>query len=307
MSTLSTFADAPVVEVPCYLCGSKDAGRLFQDGPYGVWRCRSCSLVYTSPRLGSEAIREIYQTAYWQSDQARDFGYTDYLSDRPLYLKTFRKRIRVLTRRKPRGRVLEIGSAGGFFLEVARERGYEVHGVELSGWMADRSRERLGKNAVTTGTIEDLKAPRGSFDVVALWDVVEHLEDPLPVLVRARELLKPDGLLVLETQNIESCAARLMGRRWTHFKQLEHLYHFSPRTITRLLHQAGFRVLELSAARAGKYVSLAFLIERMQRVAPLLHKLLLPLRPLGRMSCYVNPRDEVIVVAAVEPAAGSAR
>ncbi|HRX78439.1 MAG TPA: class I SAM-dependent methyltransferase, partial [Pirellulaceae bacterium] len=136
-----------------------------------------------------------------------------------------------------------------------------------------------------------------SFDVITLWDVIEHLEDPRAVLATAKRLLKNDGILVLETQNVESVFARLMGRRWHHYKFEEHLWHFSPTTLSALLRLESFSLTEMSARRAGKFVTMNFAIERSARVHKTLPQLLRPLRCLGGLSLYVNPMDELIAVA----------
>ncbi len=292
----------PRREVPCYLCGRDDPALVFRQEPYRVVRCRGCGLVYTLPRLSPEELLAMYQTAYWTSAQAKDFGYTDYLRDRDLYLRTYRLRRELITRRKPRpGRVLEVGSAAGFFLAVMQEIGWECHGVELSRSMAETSRELFGFEHVQAGTLADASFEPRSFDVVAFWDVIEHLEDPAWHLARARALLKDDGLLVLETQNVESRFARLMGRRWQHYKMAEHLYHFAPATLEKLLARAGYVIEENTPRRGGKKVSIDFMVERIGRIHPLLSALCRPLRLIGRVALYVNLFDEMIVVARKGP------
>lgn len=288
----------PTREVPCYLCGRDDPAEMFRQEPYRVVRCRGCRLVYTLPRLDEQQLAAMYQTAYWRSDEAKEFGYTDYLGDRELYLNTYRMRRRVITSRKPvPGRVLDVGSAAGFFLATMQEIGWECHGVELSESMARTSRELFGLAHVHAGTLADAGLPERSFDVVTFWDVIEHLEDPLPHLRQARALLKDDGLLVVETQNVESAFARLMGRRWQHYKMAEHLYHFAPGTVRLLLERAGFDVLENTARRGGKKVSLDFIVERAGKVHRAFSTLLAPLRLAGRASVYVNLFDEMLIVA----------
>jgi 2-polyprenyl-3-methyl-5-hydroxy-6-metoxy-1,4-benzoquinol methylase len=133
--------------------------------------------------------------------------------------------------------------------------------------------------------------------VVTLWDVIEHLEDPIAHLGAAARALKPDGLLVIETQNVASLFARLLGRKWQHYKHAEHLYHFDPRSLGRLLELAGLEQVDRSARRGGKYVSMTFLAERVGRIHPLLSTLASPLRLLGRRALYLNFRDEMVVVA----------
>jgi len=292
----------PTREVPCYLCGRDDPRTMFRQPPYRVVRCQGCGLVYTLPRLDPEQIEAMYQTAYWHSEEAREFGYTDYLNDRELYLATYRMRREVIRSRKPEpGRVLDVGSAAGCFLATMAEIGWDCHGVELSTYMSDKSRELFGLDQIVCGSILDTDLPLGSFDAITFWDVVEHLEDPIPHLRMAHRLLKPDGLLIVETQNVESWFAKLLGRRWHHYKMAEHLYHFGPETAAKLLDRAGFVVEQNSPRRGGKQVSMNFLVERVGKIHPLLSVLASPLHLVGRFALYVNLFDEMLIVARKRP------
>jgi hypothetical protein len=117
------------------------------------------------------------------------------------------------------------------------------------------------------------------------------------LLTRARELLRPQGLLVLETQNIDSAFARALGPRWHHYKHAEHIYHFTPASLRQLLDAAGFEVGAMTPRYGGKYVSLDFIAERAGRIHPLLSKALAPLRRLDSISLYVNVMDEIVATA----------
>lgn len=297
-SSAEVISAVPRIHVPCYLCGKDEPKTMFEQPPYKVVRCQNCELVYTLPRLSPEQIKAMYQTAYWSSDAAKEFGYTDYLKDKELYLATYRMRREVITSRKPKaGRILDIGSAAGYFLATMAEIGWDCHGIELSQFMADKSRELFGLQDVRSGSILDADYAKHSFDVVTFWDVVEHLEDPIPHLKKARELLKDDGILVIETQNVESRFAKVMGSRWQHFKMAEHLNHFAPKTVAVLLEKAGFAIEENTGKRGGKKISFDFLVERVGKIHPVLSILFSPLRLIGSASLYVNLFDEMLVVA----------
>ena len=251
-----------------------------------------------NPRLPPERLHEMYQEEYWTSERAKDFGYTDYLDDAPLYLRTYAMRARLLDGYKPEpGRVLDVGCAAGFFLKVMHDKGWQTTGLEISQPMVDYASRTLGLPDMRRGDLLSAELPAGAFDVVSLWDVIEHLERPDVHLARARELLADDGVLVLETQDVSSGFARLMGRRWQHYKHEEHLYHFDPRTVARLLDEAGFEVLENTPRHGGKYVSLKFLQERVGRIHPVLSVLATPLKLIGGLSIYLNFQDEMVVVA----------
>jgi SAM-dependent methyltransferase len=286
----------------CQLCGSAERGLRFADGPFRVLECKGCGLVYVTPRLQGALLAAVYDEGYWKSADPKARGYADYAREAALYLKTFRRRMRFVARLLPqRARILDVGCAAGYFLQIAQQAGHEVLGVEPSPAIAGEAVAALGAGRVHTGSLDDavpaLGLADGSLDLVTLWDVIEHIPDPQAVLRRVRALLRPGGRLLLETQNVASRWARLLGRRWHHYKHQEHLYHFTPATIRRLLGDCGFMVREITAEHAGKYVSFAFVAERAGRFGRLPGLLAKPLSLLAGCNLYVNPRDEMIVVA----------
>jgi len=288
----------------CALCGGAAQRPRFAEGGFRVVACGDCGLVYVTPRLRPERLPEVYDADYWRSAAPSRRGYADYAAEGPLYRRTFARRLRRLARHLgPPGRVLDVGCAAGFFLEVMRDRGWEVAGVEPSAAIAGAARERVGAERIHAGTLETAPFDAGRFDLVTLWDVVEHVADPVDLLRRAARLLAPEGLLVLETQDVGSPVARALGRRWHHFKHLEHLYHFDRRTVEALLRRAGLAPVEITADAAGKEISFGFLRERATRLHPAVAGALRPLRALDGVSAYVNPRDEMIVVARRQGAA----
>lgn len=286
-------------DFPCYLCGDWDYRVLHRKDPFKVVKCKTCSLVYVTPRLDTDAILDLYGSDYWNSDRAMDYGYTDYLADSELYLHTFKMRSSVIDGYwKTPGRVLDVGCAAGFFLKVMQDKGWEAHGLEVSDTVAEFGRTKLGLENLRTGSVDTLaELPRKHFDVITLWDVIEHLEDPAAALRNAHALLKDDGILVVETQNVESTYAYLLGSSWQHFKHEEHLYHFSPITLRKLLDKSGFHVLENSPRFGGKKVSINFIVERVGKIHPFLTVLLSPLKVIGNVNLYLNFLDEMIVVA----------
>ncbi len=293
-------------DIPCLLCGSPGGETMHEKPPFRIVRCSSCTMVYTLPRLPSEDIARMYQEDYWNSEVAKDFGYTDYLADEELYVKTFKMRAALLKKYRPvPARVLDVGCAAGFALRAFRELGYEAYGVELSAKMAQEAERRAGDGRVHAGVLEPGLFGGIQFDIITMWDLVEHLEDPGEILSIARKMLAPDGVLILETQNVNSLFAKVMGVRWQHYKFEEHLYHFNPTTIRTLLERSGLETLEVSARRGGKYISLHFFTERVGRIHPILSTLMAPLKVLGNPKFYANVFDEMLVVSKASKEAAS--
>ncbi|HJM56148.1 MAG TPA: methyltransferase domain-containing protein [Planctomycetota bacterium] len=289
---------AALQEAPCPLCGGTQRRSRFQEPPFGVWLCSGCDLTYVSPRIADEALLpEVYDATYWASPTPRLRGYRDYLGDTDLIAETFRRRLRGLSYHLPEpGSVLDVGCAAGGFLQVMEESGWCTLGLEPSPTMCEVARERLGPERVRAGGLECLREGE-LFDLITFWDVLEHLPLPQAALQRAAAHLAPGGRILVLTQNVASPFARLLGRRWQHYKHAEHLAHFHRGTLRAALEGAGFAVETMGARHAGKLIRLDFLVERATRISPWLERCLRPLLRLGNPCFYCNPMDELVAVA----------
>jgi 2-polyprenyl-3-methyl-5-hydroxy-6-metoxy-1,4-benzoquinol methylase len=145
---------------------------------------------------------------------------------------------------QPGRHLLEIGCAHGERLHYLRTLGWNVQGVEFSDMAASRAREK-GLPCITS-SIEDCSWPEGSFDVIIMSMVLEHLSDPLSILRRVNRLLKPGGRLLLSVPNINGIEARLFGSYAYTLQVPTHLAHFTPKTLSRMLSEAGFDDLEVT-------------------------------------------------------------
>jgi len=282
----------------CGLCGGSRFGLRFREQSYRVVQCLDCHLVQVHPRPSPSELTEIYSHSYFRSLSAQHRGYQDYVGEAKNYLRTFRRRYELIRRfLRPGGAILEVGCACGFFLSVLRENGWSnLHAVDISQYAVDQARKLLGTAIdLRVGVLAD-QTFDCRFDAVFLWDVVEHLVDPSQELKLIHRLLRPGGYLILETQNVDSWLAVAAGRRWHMYKFPEHLYHFNRQTISSLLHRNGFTVAAISYAAAGKYLSGAFIEERVSRYSPPLRRFVTPLHDRLR-HIYVNLGDEMIVTA----------
>jgi ubiquinone/menaquinone biosynthesis C-methylase UbiE len=219
--------------------------------------CRQCGLVYTDPRPEDNSIVETYQAV---EDPL-------YIEEREGRVLTFEHHLKPLERLtgEPDGRpLLDAGAYTGVFVEIADQHGWEAWGVEPSRWAVEQARSR-GLHMVQ-GTLETADLPVDHFDVVTMWDVIEHLTDPKEALVQARRLLTSNGLLVVHTIDIESLFARLMGPRWPWLMEM-HIYYFSRETLRAMLRRCGFQVL--SDKPQGRYLRLGYLMNRVGALVPL--------------------------------------
>ena len=198
---------------------------------------------------------------------------------------------------------LDVGCATGDFLRCATDRVRSVQGVELSAAAARHAAARGLKVSVGDFLQVRLESPR--FDVISMWDYIEHVPDPAANLRKAATLLEPGGYLALSTGNVDSLLARVAGRYWHLMIPPRHLYFFSPRTIGRLVTAAGLQVTKIETR--GKRVPLDFMAWKLvSLVAPSLAPNALRLSErlrLGALAPHVNLGD-IMTVYARKPAAG---
>jgi 2-polyprenyl-3-methyl-5-hydroxy-6-metoxy-1,4-benzoquinol methylase len=218
-------------------------------------RCRRCGLQYLTPRLKDDVVLNAYREG---SDET-------FISQAAAREETFARSFKLIERHAASpGKLLDIGTAGGSFLKVAQKRGWQVAGCEPNEWLA-RWGERHYGIPVFAGTVFEMKLPDTSFDVVTLWDVLEHTPDPKKILLECSRVLKPGGILVVNYPDIGSAVARVMGRRWV-FLLSVHLYYFTRATIARLLSETGFNVIRQQ--KHWQSLELDYILFRMKPYIP---------------------------------------
>ena len=256
----------PREKTDCILCGSGSFRLLSVQKTWPVVRCTECGLVYLSERPAEKALADMYSKAYYEDGKV---GYKGYLQTFEKYHDTFMnifsRRHRDLLHHARGRRLLEVGCAYGFLLDYLEKRGWDVQGVEISPLSSDYARDELGLQ-VHTGTLESVNLEEHSFDVILLLDVLEHLHKPFDILKRIRELLSPDGILVVqcpwELYHWEEIAeAVFRGKRPGTIEPDSvpaHLYFFQPGTLDAVLRKGGFKVY---ARQSGNYGSIRRLVK----------------------------------------------
>jgi len=212
---------------------------LDKDG-YPIARCRSCGLVQVDVELGRDELEAIYGEEFFTEEEL----FHDYVAQRDVRLESGTSLAGVLARLVPGGRLLDVGSAAGFFLEAA-SRHYDVTGVEFSPFAAEHTRREFGQR-VLTGDVSEVGLEGEQFDVVTMWATIEHMADPLAAVRTVASLTRPGGLFVLSTGDVTGPLARLDLHGWNLMLPPYHLFFFSPRTIDLLLRKAGFRLRRIT-------------------------------------------------------------
>jgi 2-polyprenyl-3-methyl-5-hydroxy-6-metoxy-1,4-benzoquinol methylase len=199
-------------------------------------RCRSCAMQYVTPRVSSDIVQESYRNAkdeaHWEQSAAR--------------VASFRRNLSIVLKKLKLApsadiRVLDIGSAGGYFLRAAKDMGLTATGVEPSVFLSEMGRKQLNVD-LRTGTLEGNHFEKNSFELGSVWDVLEHVPDAGRLLDQIRPLLTEKGHLIVSYPDYDSIARKILQRKWPFFLNV-HLYYFTPQTLTDLLQRHGFRVL----------------------------------------------------------------
>lgn len=223
----------------CRVCGATERQRLLSKNGLPIVRCLSCGLVYVDAQIDTAELAERYGAAYYGGDV-----FHDYLGERDERVAGARNQCELLAQLQPAGRLLDVGCAAGFFLHAASER-WDVTGVELSPFAADHARREFGLR-VLTGDIADVALADASFDIVTLWNTIEHVANPQSVIEQVARVAAPGALVVISTGNVMGPQAKRDLAGWNLMTPPEHLYFFDPRTISLLLERAGLTVRRIT-------------------------------------------------------------
>lgn len=261
MSVVET-ATQPVV---CASCGQSAVERLWTlrfesyPGPFRLWQCSACGVVFNWPQLPDDQIGDQYDSDYYifSLPPARRWARAA-----QLYIE------QLLPLEPAEGRrLLEVGCAQGDLLAIARKRGWNVHGIEISPEPSARARRAYGI-PVEVGTLEEVGPTLGRFDVAIATDVIEHVPSPRRFLEAMRAVLHPGGLAIIETPNAGGLWSRVGGRRWIGYNRF-HLFLFDPGSLIRLMRACGFRNCRASTsthsahALWGQRPELSVLVDRL--------------------------------------------
>lgn len=229
-------------------------------------------MVYVNPRLRNEKVYDIYRKDYFTN---KEHGYENYELTDHLRDKTFRRWYRDI---EPNllvktGTALDVGCASGNFLRLLSQKGWDVKGIELDQDMFENVKQQgfdVSNTPLEHYEPASLSArpalPAGrpaSFQLITLFDVIEHLPYLNKDLEKLSGLLDSKGSIVLVTPNIKSMQHRLLGNKWFQFKPMEHIYYFSPKTLEQVVKPYNLKVKHVSSC--GQYADFSFLHNRLNK------------------------------------------
>lgn len=220
----------------CIVCESSSNTTLYE----GILKCKDCGYVYADLDFSDEEFSRLYDKKYFFGEE-----YSNYVADKKVHQKNFRLRWKVLRKFLDSCRhrnLLEIGSAYGFFLDQVRNEFATVQGIDIAQDGARYARETLNLDVLCGDFLTSDFGDR-SFDVVCMWDTIEHLPQPQLFLQKIKKVTQPGALLAITTGDIDSANARAMKRKWRLIHPPTHAHYFSRKTLSELLRRNHFEVL----------------------------------------------------------------
>jgi len=215
----------------CPVCGGTRATIVGEKDGRRLYRCGTCTLQYAEQSPAPASLAELYGEQYFNGAAG---GYPDYLRDEPVHRRRARGYLRAVGRwRRPPARLLDVGCATGFFLDEARLAGWSVRGCEVSAWAAAHARESLHLD-VSVGAFPTDELSGDRFDAVTFFNVFEQLPEPRAAERALRTLVAPNGVVALETWDVDALVVRLMGLRWHQYRPLETPVYFNRRSLQAL-------------------------------------------------------------------------
>jgi len=240
------------------VAGTTDAyqASAFRCNGENLVKCKVCGLVFVHPMPDSNAVLNGYAGAIDEK----------YVSQMPLRIKTFEKcmdKVEDVTGLKS-GKILDVGAAAGAFVKVAQNRGWDAEGIEPCGYLVRWGIETLNLSTLHTGTLDDLEQGK-RYDVVTMFDVIEHMADPNAAMYLVSHLLKDYGYLVVNIPDISTIIPRMMKSRWPFYASC-HLYYYTPKTLDFLMHKHGF--VRLYRGAHWQELTLGYLAYRFEQFNP---------------------------------------
>lgn len=285
------------VSTACRLCGSEKLRPLFEKNLFQIVACTRCGVVFVANPPAAQDLQTIYVEDYYRGSGS-SVGTVDFIKDKAFFDKIGQEKadyVRHFAGTAPRT-LLDVGCGMGCFLGAMKAAGWTVEGIEVSAYAANYVSKELGI-PVMCGTVEQFPAAREkAFDVVTLWDVLEHVPDPVSLVQHCRRFLKPGGYFFLSTTNIDTPFFRWFGKHARIVIPPSHLFYFSIPVLKQLLLNNSLEMVD--SCHEPLFVNGDRLWRRCEKAWPALQRWRLSERwPCLQWGFHFNPRDSLRLTA----------
>jgi len=205
---------------------------------FSIVQCTTCGITFTHPQPSPDIVSKYYPKLYYPVGKNAE----KYIKN---HIEPFQhdKIVKVL-RYKKSGRILDVGCGPGYFVREAKHAGFDAEGIEFSQLAVEYGLKLWDVNIKVDSFLEsDFKTL--TYDIITLWQVLEHLYHPTRIIEKAKKLLNSGGLLVIAIPNFASFQATFFKQDWYHLEVPRHLFHYTPKSITNLLEKQGFKILDI--------------------------------------------------------------
>jgi len=242
---MAHYARAKYMKMQCPIC-QHDALPEFTKDHFSYKRCPSCETLFVADDLRSELVYARYSKSYFEAAEPTKaknavkerYGYPSYLALYESIEHSFQHKLDLVLESVAGGRLLDAGTAYGAFMALASKH-FECKGIDVSEHAVSVARERFGLDVRQASIDKDQIFPSNFFDVVVMWDVLEHLLDPIKGVIEVCRVLRPGGYLFLSTDDASNWLPRLLGRNWWALAAPLHVCHFSKKATRIALQRAG--------------------------------------------------------------------
>jgi SAM-dependent methyltransferase len=218
-----------------------------------ILRCSACGFGFLASRLGEAQLADLYSELDDRTYEAEAEGRA----------RTALQHFKIVRHAVSSGKLLDVGCASGGFLRLCALNGFEVTGVEPARALAEKARGALShRGQIVCATLQQASLPAGSFDLLTLWDVLEHVPEPIAFLKLCRSLLKPEGYLFANVPDLDSLQARFLGSNWPLLLP-EHFNYFTQKSLVFSARQAGFEPLR--TGRRPAFFSIGYIFHRLSQ------------------------------------------
>ena len=266
----------------CDNCKSKNVQNLYTLSYMSIDECKDCGLRFTDK--SSITVKDLYNEDYFKNTNKDFFKdcWADYESRKSKKLTRFKKTLIELEKYTDKGNFLDLGCATGVFLDMAQKRGWNSYGIEISKFASDYARKEFKLN-VKTGDLLNVNFKNNFFDVVTMWDFIEHVEHPLKILKKVNKITKKDGIIFILTINDNSLMGgladffyKLKIKKFAEFVHpIHHNYHFTKKVLIDILNKSGFEVISTKKSEMPiENIRQGFLVKSMASILYIFSNLL---------------------------------